>query len=125
MIYGNGKQVRDLLYIDDLIDAYLLALKNKEKTIGSVYNIGGGHDFTLSIWKEFSELIADITKQKLSVNYSKWRPEDQKIFYSDNRKITKDLGWKPKISPKIGIKKLYDWIMKEENFKKIKSYEKK
>jgi len=120
-IYGNGKQVRDVLYIDDLINAYLLAIKNIKKTKGQVYNIGGGPNFTISIWNDFAPILEKLLGRKLFVNYMKSRPGDQLIYVSDIRKAKKDFGWEPKISPSEGIKKVYDWVCKNKNlFKNFK-----
>ena len=114
-IYGNGKQVRDLLYIDDLIEAYDLAIENIEKTKGQVYNIGGGADNTISVWLEFKPLLEKLFNKKIDVNFSDWRPGDQPIFVSDIRKAKKDFGWEPKIKIDDGIKKLYEWISKNKH----------
>ena len=108
-IFGDGKQVRDVLYIDDLISAYDLALRNIKKTRGKVYNIGGGLKFSLSIWELF-EILETVSGKKFNYKFSSWRPGDQKIYISDIRKIKKELGWQPKISPKEGVEKLFNWI---------------
>lgn len=115
-IYGNGKQVRDLLYIDDLIEAYDLAIENIEKTRGQIYNIGGGYKNTMSVWLEFKPLLEKLFKRKINVNFSDWRPGDQSIFVSDIRKAKKDFGWEPKVRVEEGIKKLYDWVSKNKRF---------
>ncbi len=109
-VYGNGKQVRDLLYIDDLIQAYDLAIIHKEKAIGNIYNIGGGPTNTLSIWLEFKPLLETLFNKKIDSVFSDWRPGDQPIFVSDIRKAKKDFAWSPKINVKQGIKKLYEWV---------------
>ena len=114
-IYGNGKQVRDILYIDDLVEAYDLAIENIEKTKGQVYNIGGGADNTISVWLEFKPLLEKLFNKKIDVNFSDWRPGDQPIFVSDIRKAKKDFGWEPKIKIDDGIKKLYEWISKNKH----------
>lgn len=109
-IYGNGKQVRDVLYIDDLMDAYNLALKKIEKSKGEIYNIGGGINNSLSIWFEFKPLLEDLFKRNLEVNFDSTRPGDQPIYISDIEKARKELGWRPKIGHEKGIKRLFDWI---------------
>ena len=108
-IYGNGKQVRDLLYVDDLIMAYDLAIKNIKNTKGKIYNIGGGYRNTMSIWLEFKPILEKLFKKKIDVRFSNWRPGDQPIFVSDIRKAKKDFGWEPKVNVEQGIRKLYDW----------------
>lgn len=114
-IYGDGKQVRDILHVDDLIRAYMLAI-DKYTGKGEVYNIGGGLDFTYSIWQEFKELAGSFTGSVPKVKYSNWRPGDQKIYYSDNTKLLQRFGWKPKIKPQDGVKDLYDWIISNRDF---------
>lgn len=115
-IYGNGKQVRDLLYIDDLIRAYDLAIKNIKTTKGQIYNIGGGKANTISIWHEFKPILEELFKRKINVKFSDFRPGDQPIFVSDIRKAKNDFGWKPKIGVLAGIEKLFSWI---QNNKKL------
>lgn len=113
-IYGDGKQVRDVLYIDDLLRAYDLAFKNIKKTRGKVYNIGGGPKFSLSIWELF-EILEKLSSKKFNYKFGPWRPGDQKVYISDISKAKKDFGWTPKISPKEGVKKLYNWIAQNKN----------
>jgi CDP-paratose 2-epimerase len=108
-IFGDGKQVRDVLYIDDLLRAFNLAFKNIKKTRGKAYNIGGGPKFTLSIWELF-EILKKIADKKFNYSFGLWRPGDQKIYISDISKAKKDFGWSPKISPQQGVKNLYNWI---------------
>ena len=108
-IYGSGKQVRDVLYIPDLILAFDLAAKNIKKTRGKAYNIGGGAKFSLSIL-ELSEILEKISGNTINYKFGPWRSGDQKIYISDITRAKKDFGWSPKISPKEGVKKLYNWI---------------
>lgn len=109
-IYGDGKQVRDLLYVDDLVKAYELAFNNINKVKGEVFNLGGGPDFTMSVWKEFQPLLERYLKKKIRVTYSDWRPGDQKIYVSDIRKARKLLNWAPNVSVEMGINKLCNWV---------------
>lgn len=108
-IFGDGKQVRDVLYIDDLLRAFDLAFKNIKKTRGKAYNIGGGPEFSLSIWELF-EILENLSGKKFKYSFGPWRPGDQKVYISDITLAKKDFGWSPKISPKEGVKKLYNWI---------------
>jgi len=108
-IYGSGKQVRDVLYIDDLISAFDLAAMNIKKTRGKAYNIGGGPEFSLSIL-ELIEILEKIKNEKLNYKFGPWRSGDQKIYISDISRAKNDFGFQPKISPKEGTKRLYNWI---------------
>lgn len=108
-IYGDGKQVRDLLYVDDLLAAYDLAAENIDKTAGQIYNIGGGKLNTLSVWKEFGPLLEKELGQEIPVSREPWRPGDQRVFIADIQKANQDFGWKPEINVNIGIRKLFDW----------------
>lgn len=119
-IYGNGKQVRDLLYIDDLIRAYDLAIKNIKKTKGNIYNIGGGENNTLSVWYEFKPILEKLFKRKIETHFADFRPGDQPIFVADIRKAKRDFAWEPKVNVQKGIELLFDWIQKNKDlFKKI------
>jgi len=109
-IYGDGKQVRDLLFVDDLLTAYDLAAENIDKTAGQIYNIGGGQENTLSIWKEFGPLLEKELGQDIPVSWEGWRPGDQRIFVSDIQKAARDFGWKPEIGVDSGIQKLFEWV---------------
>ena len=108
-IFGDGKQVRDVLFVDDVIKAYDAALKNIRKTRGQAYNIGGGLNFSLSIWELF-DILEKLVGQKFNHSFGPWRPGDQKVYISDISKAKKDFGWQPTISPKEGVRKLYEWI---------------
>lgn len=114
-IYGNGKQVRDLLYIDDLIRVYDLAIKNIKTAKGQIYNIGGGRSNTISIWYEFKPILEELFKRKINAEFSDFRPGDQPIFVSDIRKAKNDFGWEPTIGVRQGIEKLFTWIQNNQN----------
>ena len=108
-VFGDGKQVRDLLYIEDLNRLFEILANNKKKKIDRVYNVGGGLNFSLSIL-ELLEILEKILNKKIKVNFSKWRMGDQKIYISNNTKLKKTFGWEPKIHPKIGVKNLISWV---------------
>lgn len=109
-IYGDGKQVRDILWIDDLIDVYVQLYKKRDTVSGEVYNIGGGSENTLSLLELVSILIEEGVMKK-HPGFAGWRPGDQKIFICDLKKIHKHLGWKPSTPPKEGVRKLISWTV--------------
>lgn len=109
-IYGDGKQVRDVLYVEDLVRAMELAALNIDKTAGQIYNIGGGIENTLSVWNEFHPILKKLLGHDVPVSFGDWRPGDQKVYISDTRKAQKDLGWKPQISVEEGITRIFNWV---------------
>ncbi len=116
-IYGDGKQVRDILEVSDLISAYKLAIKKINKTKGQIYNIGGGKKNTFSLL-ELIEYLEKKLNKKISLDFYDWRPGDQKIFVSNNKKFIKDTGWDIKIDKFKGVDKLITWV--EKNIELIK-----
>jgi len=110
-IYGNGKQVRDILWIDDLVRAYQLVVDKIDITNGQVYNVGGGPANTISIWAEFSEILARLSGKNPTVSFYPWRPGDQLIYVSDTTKLRNDIRWKPLVGKEVGIEKLYRWVV--------------
>ena len=108
-IYGDGKQVRDVLFIDDLIDAYQGALKRLDRCAGQVYNIGGGPANTLSLL-ELLEQLRRLSGRKISISFGDWRPGDQPVFVGDIRKAARDFGWKPRVSADRGVALLHGWV---------------
>lgn len=106
-IYGNGKQVRDLLNVEDLVVAYDKFFKSGIKH--DVYTIGGGPDNTTSL-VEFIEMIEGQTGIKMTYSFDDWRPSDQKVYISDISKVCKNLDWSVKISPSYGVKLLIGWV---------------
>ncbi len=108
-VYGDGKQVRDILYMDDLLDAFDLAAAKISNCAGSVFNLGGGQANTLSLL-EFFGILENLLGRKIEYAFSDWRPGDQKIYVSDIARARSALGWSPRVSPPEGIKRLYDWV---------------
>lgn len=108
-IYGDGKQVRDVLYIDDLIKAYTAATDKIEQTGGKAYNIGGGPNNTLSLL----ELVALLEEQfgdRLAYDFDEWRPGDQLVYISDLHDAWQDFGWTPQVSTVEGVANLVGWL---------------
>jgi len=108
-IYGDGKQVRDVLFIEDLIAAYNLAWDNISKASGNIYNIGGGPSNTISLLDLIALLKEEVTPS-IPISYADWRPGDQPVYVSDIGKAEAELGWRPQVSWEKGVKKLIDWV---------------
>lgn len=106
-IYGDGKQVRDVLFGSDLARLYIDELENIDKCAGEVFNIGGGLDNTLSLL-ECMEIIKKETDIGFQPKYCDWRLADQKVYISDISKIDKTIGWKPTVKPVDGIRKIIE-----------------
>jgi len=109
-VYGNGKQVRDVLFVDDLVKAYTGALENIETTSGKVYNIGGGPSQSISIWKEFQPLLSELVGYSVSADNKDWRAGDQPIFVADISAAKRDFDWSPTVSVEQGMGLLHGWI---------------
>jgi CDP-paratose 2-epimerase len=110
-IYGNGKQVRDLLHVDDLVRAFRMATERIGVTAGQVYNLGGGPQNTLSIWAEFGPLLSEVLGERVSpVAYQSCRPGDQPVFVADVSKALREFGWAPKVSVREGVERLVEWV---------------
>lgn len=110
-IYGDGRQVRDILAIDDLIAACMQAIEHIDVTRGQVYNIGGGADNTMAIWSEFEPILRDLIGHPIPVTYADWRPGDQKVYVSNITRARRDFGWAPAIGVEEGIRRLYHWVV--------------
>lgn len=119
-IYGDGKQVRDILCIHDLVRAYEIAMKQIDTVAGKIYNVGGGPDNTLAIWSEFRPLLEKLLGRNITIKQSDWRPGDQKVYVSDITKINAELAWKPEIGVEEGITQLFSWVQDNKNI--IKKY---
>ena len=111
-IYGDGKQVRDVLFVTDLIELYDSFLKSSLKH--GVFTTGGGPKNTLSLLQLLG-LLEKFTGKRSKVSFSDWRPSDQKVFVADISSARKALGWEPKISPAEGVKKLVEFVSANKN----------
>lgn len=108
-IFGDGKQVRDVLFVEDLCDAFEKACENIEKTRGQVYNIGGGVKHNLSLLEALGLIKKNMPKE-LRISFQNVRPGDQKVYISNINKAKKDFGWEPKTDSETGIEKLCQWV---------------
>ena len=92
-ISGDGRQVRDVLFVEDLIEAFLLARKNISAISGQVFNIGGGPANTTSLL-ELLKLIGDLQGSAPEVRFDAWRPADQQYYVSNTRQFSEAAGWR-------------------------------
>ncbi len=112
-IYGDGRQVRDMLYVDDLVDAFNRFINSDLKR--GLFNIGGGPGNTISLL-EFLDELESLTGVKAKAKFADWRPSDQKVYVTDTAKVERVLGWKPQTSVKEGIKKLLEWVKENKSY---------
>lgn len=114
-IYGDGKQVRDVLFIEDLVEAYLMAAETPERVAGKIYNVGGGPGRTMSIWAEFGPILEELLGKPIEVGRGPWRKGDQPVYISDISKIERELGWRPKTEVRDGMSYLFNWVNANRN----------
>jgi CDP-paratose 2-epimerase len=108
-LYGDGLQVRDILFVQDLIDALLLAQTHIERLAGEAFNVGGGPANVTSLL-ELLDLIGTLHSERPRVHFDVWRPGDQKYYVSNTQKFAKATGWLPKIGIEEGVNRLYSWL---------------
>ena len=108
-IYGDGMQVRDVLWIDDLLDAYDACVERIEKVKGQALNLGGGPQNILAIG-EVPRLLEKKLGEKLDIRFDEWRPGDQRVFIADIRKAERELGWRPRVGAEEGVDRLFTWV---------------
>ncbi len=109
-IYGDGKQVRDILYVTDQNAAFETLAEKIRKTDGRAYNLGGGPENTISL-TELLDVIEDLTGKRSEVSYDDWRMGDQRVYISDTTRLKKETGWKPKVGVKEGVKEIVEWTV--------------
>jgi CDP-paratose 2-epimerase len=108
-IYGDGRQVRDILFVEDLVDALLMAQENVERLKGEPFNIGGGAGQTISLL-ELLDLIEELSGGRPPTTFADWRPADQQYYVSDVRKFSQATGWSPKVGVRDGVTRLFEWL---------------
>jgi CDP-paratose 2-epimerase len=108
-LYGDGRQVRDILFVDDLVNALLLAQNKIVQTASRAFNIGGGPLNTVSL-VELVRLIEELSGRSLDLNFQEWRTADQKYYVSDTRAFQDLTGWRPKTSVREGVSALFHWM---------------
>lgn len=118
-IFGDGKQVRDVLHIDDLLGAYDMAYENAGKTAGKIYNVGGGRSSTMSLL-QLLEMLEKLLGRKVRHKFADWRPGDQPVYISDIRQAKADFGWEPRIFQEEGVGMLFGWLKEHQDlFRKL------
>jgi CDP-paratose 2-epimerase len=107
--YGDGLQVRDLLWVDDLVALYLAAAQNRSKVSGRAFNVGGGPEYRLSL-KELMEILEEKLGKEVPIARKPTRLGDQPVFYCNVGRAERELGWKPRVAPRDGVDRLLAWI---------------
>jgi CDP-paratose 2-epimerase len=110
VLYGDGMQVRDILFVDDLVDAFLLAQRSMDRHGGTAFNIGGGAANTTSLL-ELLDLIERIHGDSPDVAMQEWRTGDQRYYVSDTRRFQQSTGWQPRVGVEEGVTRLHDWLV--------------
>lgn len=105
----DGKQVRDILFVEDLVEAFIRAQKNMGSLAGKAFNMGGGTENTVSLL-EILHIIKEKTGREMNISYDKWRTGDQFYYVSDTSKFKEATGWSPKYSVDKGIEALVGWL---------------
>jgi CDP-paratose 2-epimerase len=112
-IYGDGHQVRDVLYVDDLLNAFALAQEHMLSIAGEAFNIGGGPERAVSL-RELVASLDEMVGDSLDVSYDAWRDADQRYYVSDCEKFRRATGWTPSVAVADGLRRLYAWLNTEQ-----------
>jgi CDP-paratose 2-epimerase len=108
-LYGDGRQVRDILFVEDLVDAFLLAQAEMPRLTGQAFNMGGGPGNTISLL-DLLDMIEEFHGRRPQIRTGAWRPGDQRYYVSDFSKMHSCTGWTPKVGVREGVRRLYDWL---------------
>ena len=108
-IYGDGKQIRDVLNVKDLVKAYEAVIANRETASGQAFNVGGGPSNTMSLLELLSYLEKELGMD-IPLQWDEWRPGDQPVFVCNLGKINDCIGWQPEVSVEVGVKELIHWV---------------
>ncbi|MFW5697666.1 MAG: GDP-mannose 4,6-dehydratase, partial [Fimbriimonadaceae bacterium] len=117
-LYGNGKQVRDALFVEDLVEAMRRTQAKMEDLQGNAFNLGGGPERAVSL-VEMLEVIEEITGRKPKIEFADWRPGDQRYYVSNTSKIQRGTGWSPKTNLRQGVKRLLEDLQENRDFRTL------
>ena len=112
-IFGDGKQVRDVLYVDDVVEAYRTVLRSIGKASGKAFNIGGGPENAVSLEMAIRE-IARLVHHEVELRRADWRAGDQLYFVADSRALEREAGWRPSTDWRSGFARLAEWVRAAE-----------
>jgi CDP-paratose 2-epimerase len=108
-LYGDGMQVRDVLFVDDLVDAFLLAEQHAPRLRGRAFNMGGGPRNAISL-QDLLDRIAQLHGQRPPVALDAWRTGDQRYYVSDTQAFQRETGWQARVAAEDGIARLFEWL---------------
>jgi CDP-paratose 2-epimerase len=121
-VYGDGKQVRDILFVEDLVDLYARFVQNPGLGTGQVFNVGGGPKFSISLL-ELLQILESALGRKIPFTFADWRPGDQKVYISNINHVSRTTGWVPTTSAVNGVKRLIEWTRSNEmQIRKVLGY---
>ncbi|HEX2095213.1 MAG TPA: GDP-mannose 4,6-dehydratase [Longimicrobiaceae bacterium] len=108
-VYGDGFQVRDILWIEDLVRAIRAAMERIDAVSGEVFNLGGGAENAVSV-RGVIERLCEITGREVPVVMADWRPGDQRVYVSDTTKAERTLEWTRTVGWEEGLERLVEWL---------------
>ncbi|MBI2321862.1 MAG: NAD-dependent epimerase/dehydratase family protein, partial [Chloroflexi bacterium] len=108
-IYGDGRQVRDVLYVDDLVDLYYRAVEAEPRLLSTVFNVGGGSEQAVSLL-EVIGMLEDELGRRVALRFADWRPGDQRVYVSDIDAARRAFAWSPRVSVREGLGALLAWV---------------
>jgi CDP-paratose 2-epimerase len=113
-IHGDGRQVRDVLFADDLVDAFVRAWSRIGALAGRAFNIGGGPERAISLL-ELVAMIEALRGTKPEIKLDDWRNGDQRYYVSNSSAFTSATGWTPRVGPRAGVEALHGWLSEQRH----------